>query len=209
MDYRLHAYAQDAVSFLIQSLGKRMEKVKEIILYGSVARGQATSESDIDLFVNTSDLSLEKDVLRSIDEFYQSMKFTRYWKLLGVENEIQCMVGDLAAWRNLKRSIISQGITLYGKYHERYEASHYALFIISGKEKRSEAVKLWRKLYGYRQKVGKKMYLSPGLVEKYRGKKLAKGIFFLPLQHTEEVIRFLRSHKVRYRLLEVQTDKEW
>ena len=50
-NYKLISYAVDFVSFLIQSLDSDVNTIKNIYLFGSVARGDADKNSDIDLFV--------------------------------------------------------------------------------------------------------------------------------------------------------------
>ena len=173
-----------------------------------MARGEATAESDVDIFVDTADGNMEKKVKMAIDEFCRSRKFTEYWKLLEVHQQIKCMVGKLSEWKSLKRSIISNGITLYDKYKGKYETIPYALFVISAKDKRSESVKVWRKIYGYTQKVGKKAYHSKGLVEEYNGKKIANGIILIPLGSSQHLIDFLKKEKVRYQIIEFLTDSK-
>jgi len=61
MSYNLISYSIDFVSFLIQKTKSR-EKIKNIILFGSVARGEADRESDIDLFIDIvrEDIKIEK-----------------------------------------------------------------------------------------------------------------------------------------------------
>ncbi len=206
MNYKLCSYAVDFVSFLIQELDKDMEKVKAIILFGSTARGEATSESDVDIFVDTAEVSIENKVKKIVDNFYKSRKYSEYWKLLGVSNDIKCMVGKLSGWKTLERSIISSGLTLYDKYKGKYETTPYTLFIISVKKKRNESVKVWRKLYGYTQKVGKKIYRSKGLVEDYGGKKITKGIMLMPLGNSQQIIDFLKKEKIQYQVIEFLTD---
>lgn len=206
MNYKLLSYALDFASFLIQELDKSMEQVKAIILFGSVARGEATAESDVDIFVDTGDKNIEKKIKKIVDEFYQSRKFTDYWKLLGIRQEIKCVVGKLSEWKSLERSIISGGITLYDRYKGKYETAPYTLFIISVKRKRSGSVKIWRKLYGYTQKVGKKVYHSKGLVEESGGKRIANGIMLIPAGNSQHLINFFKKEKVQYNIIEFLTD---
>ncbi len=49
--YELIAYAMDFCSFLLKS--EMANEIKKIILFGSVARGDFDSESDIDIFIDT------------------------------------------------------------------------------------------------------------------------------------------------------------
>ncbi len=57
----LIAYALDFSSFLIDT-AKVTDKIKRIMLFGSVARGDFTKESDIDLFIDTDEESIEDEI---------------------------------------------------------------------------------------------------------------------------------------------------
>ena len=63
MSPKLIAYALDFSSFLIQKIREK-EKIKNIILFGSVARDEASEESDVDLFIdiNKENKSLENEI---------------------------------------------------------------------------------------------------------------------------------------------------
>lgn len=195
MNYNLIAYAQDFSSFLLQQLGDEARKVKQIILFGSVARGEAGKESDVDLFVDVLDEKLEKNIQDIKERFLSSIKVTKYWALLGIRNEIVCTVGKLANWKPLERSIILNGVVLYGKYMGKPNLTPFFLFIVVPGKKRKENVSLWRMLYGYQQKVKKKVYRRSGLVIEYEGKKLGKSIFVLPAEHAQKMQSFLRAKK--------------
>ena len=69
MNPDLIAYAMDFSSFLIQKTSG--EKIKNIILFGSVARGEAGKESDVDLFIDVTKTNpaLEKSIRNSSDTF--------------------------------------------------------------------------------------------------------------------------------------------
>lgn len=208
MNYKLIAYAGDFVSFLIQELDKELCRINAIILYGSVSRGEADKESDVDLFIETKDPKMEDKVNRIISDFYDSAKFTSYWKLLGVQNEFKCVAGELKKWKSLERGIISAGLTLYGKYKGEFKTGSYFLFKVAVKMKRSESVKLWRKLYGYQQKVGKKIYRSKGLIEEFGGRKIARGIFLIPLEHSQEMVSYLKEKRIGHEVMEFLTDAQ-
>ncbi len=200
---KLVAYAGDFASFLIENIGETA-KINQIILFGSAAKGEARKESDVDVFVD-ADEKIEAEVHKIVARFYKSIKVTQYWRLLGIENEIQCIVGDLEKW-DLKRSIISNGIVLYGKYKGKPNGRGYALFKIKLDKNRSEQVRLWRALYGYKQSVSGKAYISEGLVKECGGKKLANSVFIIPLERSSELLEFLRKNKFGYELSEVWSD---
>src|SRR3989338_8771837 len=101
MRYDLVAYAGDFSSFLLQNLKEDARHIRQVILFGSVARGEAGKSSDVDLFIEVADKKLEKEVLRIRDAFMKSIKVKKYWHLLGITNDINCTIGKLEQWKEL------------------------------------------------------------------------------------------------------------
>lgn len=203
MRNELISYAESFASFLLDSIGS--DKIRKIILFGSVARGDFDRESDIDIFIDsTHDI---EDSVRSALKMFRESETNRKWALKGIKNEISVKVGDLDRWR-LKRSIISSGIMLYGKYTESPKgAKQYLLISLRFKgKKRSEKMRIWRKLYGYRQKLGKRTYESLGLLGKLGGKKIENALILVPMERRNEIIEFLNKHNLKYRVNEVWSD---
>src|SRR3989344_637073 len=163
-------YAVAFVSFILPKV-----EVKEIILFGSTARGEADNNSDIDLFfdVNESGEGRTKEIVKEeLNKFYKS-QIAESWALRGIKNSISVKVGRINDWK-LHGSIISEGITLYGKY------------------------KVIRKLFGRKEKG----YLSEGLVNEFNGKKYSSSSFVVDKEHTGKIISMLRNEKVSYRFFE-------
>ena len=94
MKSNLLPFAMDFASFLIQKIEEK-ENIKNIILFGSVARGEDTEASDVDIFIDivTENSGFEKKVNSCLYDFINSVKYKNYWKLLGVESEIQLKIG--------------------------------------------------------------------------------------------------------------------
>ena len=199
MSSELIAYAIDFVSFLMQNL-KEADKIKNIILFGSVARDEVAKDSDIDLFIET-DEKLEEKISKVKEDFYNSIKTKKYWALFNIKNEINCSVGKLEDWKELERSIIFNGVTLYGKYSGKIKTKPYYLFTISQTKDRNKNISLWRKLYGYKQKVNNKSYESKGLIKEYDGKKLSRATFIVPSKYSSNIIKILKENKVQYELI--------
>jgi len=65
MDKKITQLINQIKSYLIERYG---DKIKEIILYGSYARGEATKDSDIDLLVLVDDSVNPSDVRRSLSD---------------------------------------------------------------------------------------------------------------------------------------------
>lgn len=163
----------DFVSFLLERSGQN--KIKRIILFGSVARNEADGDSDVDIFIDlfNKDKKVKNkiDVIR--DEFLRSKRYEGYWLLKDIKNEIRLTIGKLDEWRGLKNSIISNGILLYGQFEEMPKGSqHKTLLIWENIKPESKRVMLMKRLFGYKKE--NKRY--EGMVQKYGGERLGKGI---------------------------------
>jgi predicted nucleotidyltransferase len=205
MNYKLIAYAQDFASFLMQNL-KEADKIKNIILFGSTARGEADKNSDIDIFIEIEEKY--KDEIEKIkEEFYNSLKFKKYWSLLGIKNDINLSIGSLKDWGDLNRSIISNGITLFGKYNADIKTNPHILFLISPGENRNKNISIWRELYGYSQKAKNKIYVKQGIIKEYGGDKLANGVVIVPTENSNKLSSFLRTNKFKFKLIPIWMEK--
>jgi len=195
----LIAYASSFVSFILSKI-----KAKEIILFGSAARGEADKESDIDLFVNVEDnkKEIKKTINKEINKFYKS-KIADTWILKGIKNPLAVKVGNLDKWE-LKRSIISEGIVLYGKYKESPEKMRgFSYFNLSSIKNIAKRNFILRKLFGRKEKG----YSAEGLLKKTNGKKLSSLSFVIPIEHTQETINLLNANKIDYKFFEFWSDQ--
>ena len=205
MNYKLLAYAQDFSSFLMQNI-KEADKITKIILFGSTSRGESEKNSDIDIFIET-DEKLEQKINEIKDKFYDSLKFKKYWELLGIKNEINLSVGNLKDWGDLKRSLISDGIILFGKYINKIKTKPYVLFSITQGNNRNKNISAWRELYGYSQKTSKKTYSNPGIIKEYNGQKLARGVFIIPIDNSNKLANFLKQKGFKFKLISFQMEE--
>ena len=195
----LIAYALDFASYLIS----KIDKLDRIILYGSVARGDFDEESDIDLFIDTKQ-EIGKKVNKIIENYYKTEKF-KEWELKGIKNILSCIVGELDSkeWKNLKRSIINNGIILYGKYKANIEKiNQYTLFSFENIKPDKKRVLIFRKLFGFKTR-GKK-YL--GIIDKIKALKIGKGSVLVPAEHTNELKRYFQEKKVKVKLYDFWSD---
>ena len=199
MNYKLVAYAQDFVSFLLQNINNP-GKIETIILFGSVVRGEAGKTSDIDIFIETRE-NIENEIQKIKEEFYNSLKVKKYWSLLGIKNEVHCEIGNLEEWRDLERSLIAQGVVLYGKYKSKKQGSLYYLFSVEQGKNRNKNISIWRRLYGYKQTVNKQEYKKEGLVKEYKGEKIARGVFIISSEHAQSLISFLKKNSINYKII--------
>lgn len=199
----LIGYALNFTSFLLDS--KIGAKISKVILFGSVARGDYTRKSDIDLFID-ADENLETEIGKILI-LYKSSQAYKSWKLKGIKNDLSIKVGRLKEW-SLRREVLSSGITLYGKFNELPEKTRYFALIRLGMGKTGLAkqMRVWRQLYGYKQKVGKKVYVTNGLIEEADGKKLGKAVFLIPMESRFKVLAFLKKNKINYIINELWSD---
>lgn len=94
------------------------KKVRAVYLFGSVAQGTATDESDVDVFFDCDVTpSFGKKMRRTIqtlyNEFCTSVQGLRF-KADGVSHMFSPIVGRINEWRDIARSIAVSGIQLYG-----------------------------------------------------------------------------------------------
>ncbi|MBL7160710.1 MAG: nucleotidyltransferase domain-containing protein [Candidatus Aenigmarchaeota archaeon] len=198
----LISYAMNFASFLLDE--KFAKNIDRIILFGSVARGELGKESDIDLFVDTGK-NIDSDVQKTLSMFRKS-ETQKKWELKGLRSELSVKVGKLEKWK-LRRSVISDGIIIYGKCKDIPEKAEYYVLLKPSfsKFKKSRQVKLWRKLYGYKQKVGKKTYKTEGLTEKLGGKRIESGIL-IPAKNRKEILDLFSKEKIKYTVDEIWSD---
>ncbi|MBI3051849.1 nucleotidyltransferase domain-containing protein [Candidatus Woesearchaeota archaeon] len=201
MKNKVVAYALHFTSFLLES-GIQPHRV---ILFGSVATGESDKESDVDVFIDT-DKSDETGIRNALKIFEKT--FGEKWALKGVSNPLSLRIGELDKWPGLKRSMQSYGILLYGKYADfPGNMQTYLLFRLNfGKMPRARKISMWRKIYGYAQKPGRKKYEMKGLIHDLGGKKLEKGVVIIPLEASHEFREFLNKNRIGFTVNEIWSD---
>lgn len=196
----LISYASDFVSFLIQNL-KEIESIKAIILFGSAARGEATKESDVDIFIDIVDKeeSISKKVNEIKDKFFSSVKFKSYWKVLGTKNEISIIIGHLERWK-LKDSMLGNAVILYQKYAPKIDGGKSKAILSWGNIKPdSKRVMLNRKIFGYNY-YGK---FYKGIIERYNGKKLGANVVMIDIEGLNSIVKIFKNFKTAAKILRV------
>ena len=196
------AYALDFVSYLIS----KISPIDRIILYGSMARGDFDDKSDVDLFIDTRDTKLEKQIQKTKEDYLKTAAYKR-WSLKGFTHPFSLIVGklDSSEWKNLKRALANTGIVLYGRYATGAEKTHqYLLLSFENVAPESKRIVMHRKLFGFTQ--GKKQYA--GLVSKTRALKIGKGALLVPTAHAKEIVDYLYLKKVSLKLYDVWSDTE-
>ena len=190
----------DFASFLIQKI-KNKDLIKNIILFGSVSREESVEESDIDIFVdiNKDNQNLEKEIIQILEQFLDSTKYKNYWKLLGIKNEIKLTVGILDKWKELKPSIVANGVTLYGKFKSDIKGEHKTFLVWENIKPNSKRVLFNKQLFGFKQK--KRFY--EGLLQRYNGERLGKGCIIVPLENSLIFQKLLKKHKIQFKIKKI------
>ncbi|MBS3122932.1 nucleotidyltransferase domain-containing protein [Candidatus Woesearchaeota archaeon] len=198
----LISYASYFAAYLTNNISKiYLEKIERIVLFGSVARNEATYKSDIDLFIELKkkDKQSEKAIKNVLEQFYKSREGLLF-KAKGVNNKINIKLGKLKDWGNLYNTIASTGIVLYGPYEAKELPSnvkHYILVYWEEIGKNRGA--FLNKVYGF--KVGEKTY--QGIISKFNGQKIGKSSIMLPVQYKTEFFKLLKHYKVKAKIMEV------
>lgn len=194
----LKAYASYFASYLLANLSDA-DSINKIILFGSAAKGEATKESDMDIFIEIKkdDKRIAKIIKNILDKFYISRE-ALYFKAKGIDNKINLIIGRLEEWRDLKKSIESTGMMLYGPYVS-YGADGRKYSIISWDSIGENRGSFLNKIYGVR--IKDKSY--KGMMEKLQGRKIGKSAIMVPVESREEVIKLLKYHKVNAKITDV------
>ena len=201
MSSKLLSYALDFTSFFLQKVHHK-DNIKQIILFGSVARDEDDEESDVDLFFDVvkEAAKIEKEYLALFASFLSSAKYLHYWKLLGIQNEIKLHIGHITAWKELHPSLISDGITLFGKYAPLLKEGRHAVFFIwENIQPNSKRVLFNKQLFGYKQ--GDTFY--QGLLQKYNGERLGKGCISADLAYSSLFQVHFKKYKIPVKIKKV------
>ncbi|MBI2676071.1 MAG: nucleotidyltransferase domain-containing protein [Candidatus Aenigmarchaeota archaeon] len=197
----LLAYTMDFASFLASSLSReQFANIKSVVVFGSVSRGEAEKGSDIDVFIDViRQDSIEKKVAGILKDFYETEIFRR-WKLKGIENKINCITGNLDSWKELRISVLANGIAIYSKYAGRSNGKQYVIIYWNAIKSASKRVQLSKKLYGYRQKTA----YYKGMIELTGSIKLGPNCMLSPLESAKAVIDVIRNSGTAARTIYVQ-----
>lgn len=192
------AYALAFAAYLLKELNEPKE-IKSIILFGSGARNEAVKQSDIDIFIdiNKKDKKLEAKINSLVADFYSSREYIQF-KLLNISNPIHTTIGILDEWKDLKKSIESTGIILYGHYISSNKSGRKHI-IISWDGIGNNRGAFLNKVYGFNSKNKK----YPGLIDKYKGKKIGKSSIILPIENKDEIFEIMKKYKVNAKVIEV------
>ena len=194
----LISYALDFVSFYVQK-SKNIESIKSIILFGSVARKEETKKSDIDIFIDVikDEKIIEEEVKRILEEFYDSVKYRNYWKLLGIKNEFSIIVDKLEDWK-LKDSMLGSALTLYSPYSPKLDnGKNKSIIYWENIKNNSHRVMLNKKIFGFKHYK----HYYPGLIERYQGKKLGANVILVDTEHLNLFLKIFHKFRAKTRII--------
>lgn len=190
---KLHALASSFAAYLIDQFG---DSINGIYLFGSVARGEATKESDIDIFV---DAIKERAAIGSSVDRFENTTAAKTLRATGVKNPIRALVGDLGSeeFSDIRLSIAADGIILYGKPLPAEKGRHpYLLIWFTAPQKQKLKVAFLRKIYGRTEK--EKQY--SGLVQDLAGFKVGPGTAIIPIRYKAKFLAELKKARLKYNI---------
>ena len=200
------AYVYDFLSMVFEDGIKG--KIKEVILFGSAAKGTFDKKSDIDLFFNVKEKKDEKEIeekLRNILKSFE-IKSEKSWALKNIKLPISFITGSLEdkTWKNLRDEIISSGILLYGSYKEiPKNLNHNYLFYYSLSDlSRKNKMKFIRRMFGYNLKKGNNNYKREGFLKQIKGLKLGSNAILIPSNEIIKIKKIFNDFKINYKLIE-------
>lgn len=180
---------------------KDFNGVLSVVLFGSVARGEASGESDLDLVIIYShkDPETVKKINSLASDKFQILHFT----LEELEDE-----------PTLSGALSGEGILLHGKpvticLEEDDLKSKMLIAYSTSHLPRNIRSTLYRTLYGgsssYMKEGVKKKKYYPGIVDQIRAQKLANAVIIVDRHNAPEIIKTLRRFKAKWKEIPVWT----
>jgi predicted nucleotidyltransferase len=176
-----------------------IEDVKAVILYGSLARGEFTSRSDIDLFILTTDDKTQKEVEDKVIELESA-----------IGRNIQPTIRTIAKLQKtdtgLLQNIFQEGKILYLKEPSDLPSAIllqqkpfliYSFQISSLAQK--DKARFNRQLY----EQTRKDYKYRGLLQEIGGQKLSAGCVMIPYEQKERIEKFFKKFKIKFDQLKI------
>ena len=177
----------------------KIPEISAIVLYGSFARGENTSRSDIDLLILTTKEEIQKEVQNKIIELETD-----------IDRSIQTTIRSFSELKKtdsgLLKNIFMKGKMLYLKepaeipsalllQQKPYLVYSFKLNKLDQKEK----ARFNRSFYEQKQKG----YKYKGLLDELGGKKLSPGCVLIPVDEKDKIEKFFKKFKIRYEQLKI------
>lgn len=199
----LFSYVYDFISQIMEN-EHIFKNVRSILLFGSVARGDFDKESDVDLFIDISDVKQEVTMLALIKKEVSifETRCEKTWYLKGIHLPLKPIAGDLQAsrWDELRKETEHYGVFLFRRLEDTsslLKRQALVLFDINHlKQKKKMA--LIRALYGYSSIKGVKKYKNKGILSELGGEKIEHNAVVIPFEHLKVLRSTFRKHKTRF-----------
>jgi len=187
---------------ILKKITKELSEINDlraVILYGSFARGENTSRSDIDLFILTTDKKTQKEIQDRVIEL-ESETGRSIQPTIRTIAELQ--ITDTGLLQNIfqegkilylkEPAEIPSAVLLQQKPHLIYS---FQISSLSQKEK----ARFNRYLYEQKRKG----YKYKGFLQEIGGKRLSAGCVIVPYMQKEKMEKFFKKFKVKFKLLRV------
>lgn len=187
---------------ILKKIGKglsQVEDIRAVILYGSYARNEITSRSDIDLFI----LTTEKNTIKEIEKKIISLE-TETGR--SIQPTIRTMKQLSKTDTGLLQNIFQEGKIIYLKEPVEIPATvllkqkpqviySFQLSNLSQNEK----ARFNNRFYGR----NKNKYQYKGLLGEISGKKLSPGCVMILYKEKPKIEKFFKKFKIKYEQLKV------
>lgn len=195
----LISYALAFTSFFIRQPEIKAKMIKSIYLFGSVARGDFSRESDIDIFIDTdkkSEIVIGRAAKKALKNFLRSDEGKKFL-ILGAKNEINVKYGDLKDW-DLYNAIKGEGIVLFSSSISPFFRKYFLVEIkpIKNIAKRNKII---RKLAG-RKEIKRK---ERGFVHISGGSIIDSRHYIMPAETINDLLALFSKEKILYELREI------
>ena len=177
----------------------KIEDVKAVILYGSLAREEFTSRSDVDLFILTTEDKTQKEIHDKVIELESEIG-------RNIQPTIRTIVELQKTDTGLLQNIFQEGKILYLRepsdipsaillQQKPYLIYSFQISSLLQKEK----ARFNRQLY----EQTRKEYKYKGLLQEIGGQKLSAGCVMIPYEQKEKIEKFFKKFKVKFEELKV------
>jgi predicted nucleotidyltransferase len=177
----------------------KIEDVKAVILYGSLARGEFTSRSDVDLFILTTEDKTQKEIHDKVIELESEIG-------RNIQPTIRTIVELQKTDTGLLQNIFQEGKILYLRepsdipsaillQQKPYLIYSFQISSLLQKEK----ARFNRQLY----EQTRKEYKYKGLLQEIGGQRLSAGCVMIPYEQKEKIEKFFKKFKVKFEQLKV------
>jgi len=177
----------------------KIEDVKVIILYGSLARGEFTSRSDVDLLILTTEYKTQKEIHDKVIELEPEIG-------RNIQPTIRTIVELQKTDTGLLQNIFQEGKILYLRepsdipsaillQQKPYLIYSFQISSLLQKDK----VRFNRQLY----EQTRKGYKYKGLLQEIVGQKLSAGCVIIPYVQKQKIEKFFKKFKVKFEQLKV------